>query len=209
MGLIKPKINLRVAFVSLVSTRSVVPESTATDRVEDDDEHENTGIDHSKQPPLFPDVGQNPGLARLAVVAQHRLVVTPRRAITVGHCWARFRDCPEGCILELQSTVRWWLAATRLGGRQVSLVEISNSFMRIPSEPRTNMGINQTTLNLIPIRPIHHIHLQPIGVIPEPVLLIPSPRYGLPYPLIRNQYRENRETHQCNNEQEHHNQVNP
>lgn len=72
---------------------------------------------------------------------------------------------------------------------------------------RTNMSINQTTLNMLPILGIHHILLQPIRVIPKPILLEPFPRNPLPDALIRHNYAKHRESDQAEDQNVHNNQV--
>lgn len=74
----------RVRFVSRVSiVLPVVPEGTASNRVHDDEEDEEDDVNNSNLLPVVLDVGKDPSLARLAIVAEHRLVILPCVAVWI------------------------------------------------------------------------------------------------------------------------------
>lgn len=62
----------------------VVPQSTATDRVDDDEENEDDYVEDSNLLPLVLDVGDDAGFAGLAIVAENRLIVAPGSTVTIG-----------------------------------------------------------------------------------------------------------------------------
>ncbi len=63
------------SIVAIVSP--VVPEGTAADGVDDDEEYEEHNVHHRYFLPFTPDVVQQAGLARLAVETQHAGIVVP------------------------------------------------------------------------------------------------------------------------------------
>ncbi|CAK9147865.1 unnamed protein product [Ilex paraguariensis] len=88
--------------------------STATQRIDNEDDNKDDEVDNGQLPPLSLHVAKNSDLARLAVEAQLHLVVAPRRAVGVRHGRAGFGGCPDGGVLELEATVTGRLTAARL-----------------------------------------------------------------------------------------------
>lgn len=93
---------------------AVVPEGAAADGVDDDEEDEEDDVDGGHLLPVSLQIGQHPGLARLAVVAEHRLVVAPSVAVLVGVGAVIRRLIPHRRAPVGEVAGRWWLAATRL-----------------------------------------------------------------------------------------------
>lgn len=92
----------------------VVSESTASNGVDNDQEHQEHHIHYSNLFPVIFNARQDPGLARIAVVAKHRLIVTPFLAIRVVRAAGADFSAPECRINVLQVTCRRWLATSRL-----------------------------------------------------------------------------------------------
>lgn len=63
---------------------AVVPKSAAANGVDDDEEYEEDDVDYGHLLPVTLYVIEHPSLARLAVIAQHARVVSPRAAFWIG-----------------------------------------------------------------------------------------------------------------------------
>jgi len=106
----------RVSFPSRVSIIvPVVPESTASNGVDDDEENEEDDVDYCHLLPVILDVGEDSSLAGLTVIAEDRWIVLPCIAVgDVGDQTRWFR--PDGCILEGEVTFTGRVAASSLNG---------------------------------------------------------------------------------------------
>lgn len=92
----------------------VIPGGIASNTIYDGDDNEHAAVENGEVPPSFPYIYQHSGFAGLAVVAQLRLLVAPRSAVTVRHRRPRPRHFPHRRVLVHQPTVRRWLTTTRL-----------------------------------------------------------------------------------------------
>lgn len=97
-----------------IVVRTVVLGGTAPDAVDEEDDDDDADVEHQQHPPLPLDAGQEPGLARVAVVAQGLRIVAPLAAVTVGHPRRPRAQRPVGHVLELEPAVARRFAATRL-----------------------------------------------------------------------------------------------
>lgn len=109
--------SLSRATVFLVSTRRIAFECTTSNGVDNNYNNKDDWINDGYKSPIFLNIVQYCHLARLTVEAEFFLDIAPPLAISIGHGQASFRHYPIGCILGLEATVCWWLAATRLDGR--------------------------------------------------------------------------------------------
>lgn len=94
----------------------VVADGTAAERVDEHEEHEDGDVERGHGPPVEPGGGHHAGLARVALEAQHPLVVAPRAAVDGVRRRGRARrgGCPERGVDGLEPAVRRRLAAARL-----------------------------------------------------------------------------------------------
>lgn len=74
---------------------------------------------------------------------------------------------------------------------------------------RTNLAVNETTPNLIPVLVAVHTFLQPVRVISKSILFIPSPRNLLACAFVSNDKGENRYGEDEENQEEHDKEVSP
>ena len=95
----------------------IAAQGAASERVYNDEEHEEGNVHGRDRLPLRLDSLQHAGLARVAVKAQHLHVVAPCPAVTVAgrrRGQPRSRGRPEGGVHVPEPAPRRWLAATRL-----------------------------------------------------------------------------------------------
>jgi len=152
---------------------------------------------------------QQTSLARLTVVAQNVRVITP--CITVGvRLSTGGSSSPVGRGHISKLTVGRWLAATRLNRRQVLIIKLVNSFANIfVRKSRTNFAVNQTTPDLFPVLGAINSLLQPVGVVPQPVLLVSSARDDFSGTLVGDDESEDSEAKQYDDQEKHDQQIGP
>lgn len=93
----------------------IVPPGTAAKRVDQNDDNQKTHIENGNMPPLLPNVEQHSLFASITLIAKLRLNVAPGLAVSVvpgSH--SGFWGHPPRRVLELEPTIFWWLAASRL-----------------------------------------------------------------------------------------------
>lgn len=79
-----------------------------------------------------------------------------------------------------------------LDRRQTPLVELCRGGIDMFSEAATNIRIQQTALDILPLLPIHDVILNPIRVISKTVLFDTLLRDRLPRALIRDDVHKHR-----------------
>lgn len=87
-----------------------IPECTAGNEIDPDQNHHCYDQDHVALPPFPPEVPQQSSLARIAVVAQLGLLIAPNCAIRVGQ--SVHRAYPHCWVDKLVSTNGWRLTAS-------------------------------------------------------------------------------------------------
>lgn len=92
----------------------VVPKHAAPKGVDDDEENDERRIDDGNLLPAVLEVTQDAGLARLAAVAELRLVVRPGVAVRVGRVAGARGLGPVGLVQVCEVAFSWGLAASRL-----------------------------------------------------------------------------------------------
>lgn len=92
---------------------SVVPECTASNGVYDNEENKEYNVDNGNLLPITLQIVQHSGFARLAIEAQNARLIIPQRTVRVGVC-SRVRRGPISRSDIGETTIIWWLTATRL-----------------------------------------------------------------------------------------------
>lgn len=92
----------------------VVSEGTASNRVDDDKEDEEDNVYDRDLLPVILDIGKDPCLARLAVIAEDGWIVLPCSAVWITRRGEASRFIPNGFTLVGEVTCSWRLAASRL-----------------------------------------------------------------------------------------------
>lgn len=92
----------------------IVAKHTAPEEVYDDEEHDERRIDDGNLPPAVLEVTQDASLARLAAVAELRLVVRPDGAVRVGRIAGDRGLGPVSLVQVCEVAFSWGLAASRL-----------------------------------------------------------------------------------------------
>lgn len=96
---------------------SIMPESRAADDIKDDKEYKCHNVDHRDFPPALLDATEDTSFARVATIAELRLIVAPSSAVRIGP----HKASPRGpyCLIPIGvAALCWGLAATRLKGVQ-------------------------------------------------------------------------------------------
>lgn len=135
----------------------VVADGTAAERVDEHEEHQNDDVERGHGSPVEPCGGHHAGLARVALEAQHALVVAPRAAVDGVRRRGRARrgGCPERRVDGLEPAVRRRLAAARLhrwalaslhSRRREYIINRGRRVM-ITSLPRWHSGMSSGTTN--------------------------------------------------------------
>lgn len=92
-----------------------------------------------------------------------------------------------------------------LNGRQLLRIKLLNSFANLVlAQALTHLAILQTALDPVPVLGVVNPLLQPIGVIPEPILLIPLPRQNLSGTLVSDHKGEDGEAEEKHDQEKHH-----
>ncbi|ONK69678.1 uncharacterized protein A4U43_C05F25580 [Asparagus officinalis] len=160
----------------------VVPKGTASNRVDNDEKHKEDDVQDRDLLPIILDVGEDTSLARFTIVTEGVGIVVPDWAVGVVGGESICGLVPYSCAL---------------------------SPVAIPLKPLANLAINQTAPDLPPILGALDPLLQPVGVVPEPVLLVASPGDNLAGSLVGDDEGEDGEAEEEDDEEEHDEEVDP
>lgn len=197
---------MRLPWISILPP--VVAESTATNRIYDDEEDKENNVDNSHFLPVTLEVLQKPSFARSAVIAQGTRIVAPDITVTVAVSDVSIL-APVGWAYIYELAVFGGLTATRLNRRQVFGKEFIRTSVSFLGKFLANFAINQTTPNTIPVLRVINSFLQPVRVITQLILLIPTITHNFPGTFVGDNEGEDSEAEEYKYEQEHDDEVDP
>lgn len=202
-----------------------VPERAAPDRVDADEQDEHHDVEHRDLVPVVPDVLQHPGLARVALVAQHRRGVVPlvavgilgrrhhRRVVRAGS-----RRLTAARLITKQTNIirRSWeerlpcqehiIVASYLNRRHIPLQVIE----RAPwGDLGAGAGPDDTVPDGAPVLRVLDSIPEPGGVVGEPVLPVVPPWDIDAAAGARDHEAEDGEPQESGDEAQHDHQVDP
>ncbi|GER37971.1 isoleucine--tRNA ligase, partial [Striga asiatica] len=136
----------------------VVPKCTTPNREND--------VYNGNSLPVGLDVIEKTSLARVAAIAEHSRLIAPPSTVWVARSWCLW-PCPVCWAHVREVAIIRGLTASRLM-LSVKIVHRGRTSLK---QPLTNVTVNQIASNLAPV--VVDPVLQPIRVVPEPVLPIP------------------------------------